>query len=76
MDEFEQAQAQIGKPGVAGWWERLDLTDQQKHDLERAGRNLAISHRAISIVLGQWGFDVNPVQVGHWRRSVLGTARR
>jgi hypothetical protein len=34
-----------------------------------AGKDRRISHRVISIVLGQWGFEVTPAQVGHWRRS-------
>lgn len=76
MDEFAAVQASIGKTGVPGWWEKFDFSDDQLQRLEAAGRDLTISHRAISIVLGNWGFKVSPQQVGNWRRSVLGTVLR
>ena len=70
VDEFEQVQSQA-KPGTQGWWDRVlpDLTPEQAEKLERAAGSRSISHRTISIVLGQWGFDVSAAQVGHWRRS-------
>ena len=73
MDEFEQVQART-KPGVDGWWDRVlpELTPEQTEKFERAVASRSISHRTISIVLGQWGFDVSPAQVGHWRRSRVG----
>jgi hypothetical protein len=37
-----------------------------------AARSRGISHRAISIVLGNWGFDVSAAKVGHWRRTHVG----
>lgn len=76
MDEFAQVQSELGKPGVLGWWERLDLPDEKRQQLFDAGADPSISHRAISIVLSRWGLKVSPMQVGHWRRSVLGTVRR
>ena len=76
MDEFSAVQASIGKTGVRGWWEKYDFSDQQMDRLVAAGRDPAISHRAISIVLGNWGYKVSPQQVGNWRRSVLGTVLR
>ena len=76
MDEFREVQAGLGKPGTLGWWEKLDLTPEQAEALDVAGRDLSISHRAISIVLGRWGVKVSAVQVGHWRRTVLGAVRR
>ena len=72
MDEFEQAQANLKGPGVAGWWDRVipALDDDRRSRLLQAADNKAISHRAISIVLAGWGFDVRPNMVGHWRRNV------
>ena len=70
MDEFEQVQSQA-KPGTQGWWDRVlpDLTPEQAEKLDGAAGSRSISHRTISIVLGQWGFDVSAAQVGHWWRS-------
>jgi len=76
VDEFREVQAGLSKPGTLGWWERYEFTPEQTEALEQAGRDGSISHRAISIVLGRWGFKVSAVQVGHWRRTVLGAARR
>jgi len=76
MNEFEEVQAGLGKPGVLGWWERLDLSPEKTEALETAGRDISISHRAISIVLERWGYKVSAVQVGHWRRTILGAVRR
>jgi hypothetical protein len=66
VDEFRQAQAGIKGPGVAGWWEHVmaELSAGQSADLVEAGKDRRISHRAISVVLGQWGFEVTPAQVG------------
>lgn len=71
MDEFLEVQAQGQKPGTVGWWERVmpELTEEQVASLNRAAGNPAISHRTISIVLGNWGFEVSPAAVGHWRRN-------
>ena len=73
MDEFEQAQASMKGPGVSGWWDRVipDLDDERRSSLLRAAANKSISHRAISIVLDGWGYQVRPNMVGHWRRNVL-----
>ena len=70
MDEFEQVQSQ-SKPGTQGWWDRVlpNLTPEQAETLDRTAESRNISHRTISIVLGQWGFEVSAAQVGHWRRS-------
>jgi hypothetical protein len=76
VDEFKQVQAGLGKPGTLGWWERLELPPEQAEALDAAGRDPSISHRAISIVLERWGVKVSAVQVGHWRRTVLGAVRR
>jgi hypothetical protein len=76
VDEFRQVQSELGKPGTLGWWEKLDISPEQSEALEQAGRDVSISHRAISIVLGRWGVKVSAVQVGHWRRTVLGAVRR
>lgn len=76
MNEFEEVQAGLGKPGTRGWWERYKFSPEQAEALDQAGRDSAISHRTISIVLGRWGFEVSPVQVGHWRRTVLRETRR
>lgn len=76
MDEFAAVQASIGKTGVPGWWEKFDFSDEQMERLRAAGQNPSISHRAISIVLGNWGYKVSPQQVGNWRRTVLGTVLR
>jgi hypothetical protein len=70
VDEFEQAQAQMGRPGVSGWWQTMDLTVEQRAKLAAAAGNPAITHRAIATVLCQWGVNVNVGQVGHWRRNI------
>jgi hypothetical protein len=72
VDEFLQAQADVKKPGVPGWWETMNLTVEQKAKLDAAAGNPAITHRAIATVLRQWGVDVNLGQVGHWRRNHAG----
>jgi hypothetical protein len=69
VNEFLDAQAELGKPGVPGWWENLNLTEQQQTDLDAAARNRDISHRAIVTVLNRWGVKVTLGQVGHWRRD-------
>jgi len=71
LDEFVEAQASLKGPGAAGWWDRVlpELTGEQLESLEQAAANRSISHRAISIVLGKWGFKVSPAMVGHWRRT-------
>jgi len=70
MDEFLKVQAESGKPGVPGWWDRVlpKLSVEQRASLEQAAASGDIGHRAISLVLGQWGFKVTAAQVGHWRR--------
>ena len=71
MDEFRALQKTMRGPGFVGWWEHVipELTAAQAADLVDAGKDRRISHRVISIVLGQWGYEVTPAQVGHWRRS-------
>jgi hypothetical protein len=70
VDEFLAAQRETGRPGVAGWWDRVlpELTDDQRASLEEAARHRDISHSTIAVVLGRWGFQVTQQQVGHWRR--------
>ncbi len=74
MDEFLQAQEALRRPGVEGWWvgvlEALD--GDREASLSAAARDPRISHRAISTVLRQWGFEVTVAQVGHWRRNYVG----
>lgn len=74
MDEFRQAAAELSSPGVRGWWERVlvCLSDDQRESLLAAAASRDISHRAIAVVLGRWGYPVTLVQVGHWRRNHLG----
>ena len=71
LDEFRKVQSSLGTPGVRGWWERARpvLSDEQWESLMAAGRDWSISHRAISVVLSDWGVKVSPQQVGHWRRT-------
>ena len=71
VDEFEQAQQESSKPGTVGWWDRVmqNLTAEQVESLNRAAGNPAITHRTISVVLGNWGHQVTPAMVGHWRRN-------
>jgi hypothetical protein len=77
VDEFAAAQAQLRRPhGYKAWWELLDITADQYERLMAAGSNPAISHRAIYIVLQEWGCDVTMGQIGHWRRSRLGMLLR
>ena len=70
MDEFAAVQSEA-KAGTRGWWEHVlpELSDEQAEKLKDAAKSRTISHRTISIVLGQWGFDVTQAQVGHWRRT-------
>ena len=70
MDEFRQVQSELTKPGVKGWWDRLNISDKQRADLEAAADDPTITHKAIAIVLERWGMTVTPTQVGHWRRNV------
>ena len=74
MDEFRQAQSELQGPGVRGWWSVVleDLSDDKRDSLLAAASSPDITHRAISVVLNRWGYDVNPVKVGHWRRTHLG----
>jgi len=74
VDEFVEVQASLKGPGTAGWWDRVlpDLTADQSESLHAAAADRNISHRAISIVLGKWGFKVSPAMVGHWRRTHVG----
>ena len=73
MNEFEQAQAAVKKPGVAGWWEQLaNLDESQRQSLDDAAKSSNISHRAIATVLTGWGVPVTVAQVGHWRRTHAG----
>ena len=72
VDEFEAAQAALKRPGVSGWWVKVldELDEDRRESLLRAKGNPDISHRAISVVLQGWGFDVNREKVAHWRRNV------
>lgn len=74
VDEFVEAQSSLKGPGTAGWWDRVlpELTAEQSESLHAAAADRNISHRAISIVLGKWGFKVSPAMVGHWRRTHVG----
>jgi len=70
LDEFREAQQQLKRPGVLGWWDLVlpELDDQQRESLLAAAKDRTISHRAISVVLGRWGHDVSREKVSHWRR--------
>ena len=74
FDEFREVQAGKKGPGTTGWWETVlpQLDAIQREALLQAATELSLSHRTISIVLGRWGFDVTPAQVGHWRRTHVG----
>jgi hypothetical protein len=74
FDEFRETQAGIKGPGLSGWWERVipQLDEVQAEALMQAAESRDISHRTIAVVLGRWGFDVSPAQVGHWRRTHVG----
>lgn len=77
MDEFRKAQEQLKRPnGYRAWWETINLTEQQKSDLFAAGADPGISHRAIHMVLADWGCEVTVGQIGHWRRTHLGMLLR
>ena len=77
MDEFEQVQSELKRPnGYRAWWQIIDLTDEQRDALEKAGANPAISHRAIHIVLKKWGHEVPVGSIGHWRRTHMGLLLR
>lgn len=71
MDEFERAQASLRRPGVVGWWEKVlaEVDEDRRAALLKAAANPEISHRAISVVVQGWGFQVSREQVAHWRRN-------
>ena len=71
MDEFLEAQQSMKAPGMDGWWTRARtvLSDDQWGSLLDAAASRDISHRAIATVLGKWGVQATPAQVGHWRRT-------
>ena len=73
MNEFEKAQAESKRPGVAGWWTQIDtLPRDQQESLANAAVSPHISHRAIATVLTDWGIPVSVAQVGQWRRTHVG----
>jgi hypothetical protein len=71
VDEFLRVQNDAAKPGTTGWWDRVlpELSEEQLASLMDAARSKGISHRTISIVLGNWGYQVSAPSVGHWRRT-------
>lgn len=71
MDEFRALQQSMKGPGSIGWWSEVlpELGEDQRESLLAAASDRHISHRVISMVLGQWGFTVTTAQVGHWRRN-------
>lgn len=71
VDVFREAQAALKPPGQTGWWTRAEqqLDVEQWDALVEAAWSPEISHRAIATVLRQWGIDVTPGAVGHWRRN-------
>jgi len=72
VNEFREAQKEL-RPGVRGWWVGVlaDLPEARRDQLLEARDDRSISHRAISVVLKRWGYEVTPAQVGHWRRNVV-----
>ena len=74
VDEFLQVQETLKGPGTVGWWDEVipQLDDSKRESLLAAAQDRRISHRTISVVLGQWGFGVKPGMVGHWRRNHVG----
>lgn len=74
MDEFKAQQDALQAPGAVGWWaDVLPLLDAERAaSLDRAASDRRVTHRVISMVLGQWGFGVTPAQVGYWRRNHRG----
>lgn len=72
LDEFHTAQAALRGPGVLPWWQTINLTDEQHTKLDAALRDPSITSRAISVVLHQWGHEVNPRKVGDYRRRLHG----
>ena len=74
MDEFLEVQKGRKHPGTTGWWEEIipTLTDEQQASLMQAAADRRISHRTISVVMGKWGHELTPGQVGHWRRNYVG----
>jgi hypothetical protein len=71
VDVFTSVQQKAKGPGCDGWWVSVipQLTDDQRSQLEQAAADRRITHRTIAVVLTQWGFEVTPTQVGHWRRN-------
>ena len=71
MSEFHEAQKEMKPPGVTGWWVHVlaDLDEKRRDDLIEASHDRTISHRAISVVLRRWGYDVSREKVAHWRKN-------
>jgi hypothetical protein len=73
VDDFEAVQADLPRPGNAGWYERVirDLEPDRRASLDRAlAARGSITSRAISLVLRQWGYSVTEGQVAHHRRRL------
>ena len=72
LTAFRDAQKQVSHPGTKGWWEIVQLTDEQWELVHAAMDDPSIVDRAISKVIADWGFDVTYHQVGHYRRTRRG----
>jgi len=72
IDEFEQAQASLRGPGYRSWYElvTLELTEEQHEALDQALAHPKFTAKAISLVLADWGHDVNPDKVARHRRKL------
>ena len=72
LSAFRDAQKQVSHPGTRGWWEVVDLTDEQWEQVHAAMDDPGIVDRAISKVLSDWGHTVSYHQIGHYRRTRRG----
>ena len=69
---FRDAQRKVSRPGSRGWWEHIQLTDEQWDTLHAAMDDISITDRAIATVVTSWGQPLTMHQVGHYRRKRRG----
>lgn len=74
LGEFQAAQASLRRSGYPSWYERVvaQLDADKRAALDAALASQDITARAISKVLGTWGYDVSMAAVSSYRRRAHG----
>ena len=72
LDEFAKAQASLPGPGYRSWYDMVvtELSEEQREALDQALAHPKFTPTAISVVLADWGHDVNPDKVARHRRKL------